>query len=161
MQFYLIRSKTIAFFQRISFGILLALLQLSLVFLGIPRFGTTSIIIAGLVLYFVIPCLASFRASRQRERTSNGVVVGSVTGITCAVIIMFVLFILVMIALIAPPPTTPTPGRFVPIPVTFVAYYVIVAALFLNSLGVLLAMIAGWLGSFIGRRWVAEPGRYD
>jgi uncharacterized membrane protein YfcA len=154
MQFHLIRSKTIVFFQRTSFGILLALIQLGLVFLGIPHFSTTSIIIAGLVLYFVIPCLASLRASRQSERTSTGVVVGSVTGITSATIIMFVLFILAAIALTAPAPAISTSGRFVPIPLSFVVTYVIVLAFFLNLLGVLLAMIGGGLGGFIGRRWL-------
>ena len=160
MQFQLIRSRTITFFQRISFGVLLALMQLGLVFLGIPRFNTTSVLIVGLVLYFVIPCVAGLSASRQRERASSGLVAGLVTSITCATIILLILFTLVVIALNTPPPTHPV-GRYVPIPVAFVAFYVIVLALFLNFLGILLAIAGGWLGGLIGRRWVAAPARYD
>jgi hypothetical protein len=157
MQFNIIRSKIIAFFQRISFGILLGLIQLGLVFLGIPRFNATTLISIGLALYFVIPGLASLVASRQRERRSTGVGVGFATGLTCAIIIMLVLFILVAIALNAPRPT-PT-GRFVPIPLAFVAFYLIALALALNFLGVLLALLGGGLGGFIGRRWVAKPAK--
>ena len=153
MQVHVIRARTITFFQRIGIGILLALIQLGLVFLGIPRFNTISVLIVGLALYLVIPGLAGFRASRRRERASTGLVTGFVIGLTCAIIIMLVLFVLVVIALNAPPPVTT--GRFVPIPVAFVAFYVIALAFFLNSLGVLLATLGGWLGGFAGRRWIA------
>ncbi|HKV59596.1 MAG TPA: hypothetical protein VJO32_14980 [Ktedonobacteraceae bacterium] len=157
MQDHFIRARIITFFQRIGYGILLAPIQLGLVFLGIPRFNTISILIVGLVLYLVIPGLAGLRASRRRERASTGLVTGFVTGLICAIIIMVVLFILVAIALNTPPPVNR--GRYVPLPVAFVAAYIIVIALFLNFLGVLLATLGGWLGGFIGRRWITKPAK--
>lgn len=155
MQVHFIRAKTITFFQRIGIGILLALIQLGLVFLGIPRFNTIAVMIVGLALYLVIPGLAGFRAARKRERASTGLVTGFVTGLTCAIIIMLVFFVLVVIALNTPPRVTT--GRYVPIPVAFVAAYVMVIALFLNFLGVLLAAIGGWLGGFTARRLHPRP----
>jgi hypothetical protein len=157
MRFNSIRSKIIAFFQRIGFGILLGLIQLGLVFLGIPRFYTTTVIIIGLVLYFVIPCLASLVASRDRERRSTGMGVGFVTGLTSAILFMLVLFVLVAIALNAPRPANT--GRIAPIPLAFLAFYLIALALALNFLGVLLALLGGGLGGLIGKRWVAKPAR--
>ena len=74
---------------------------------------------------------------------------------------MLVLITLAIIALNAPQPPPHYSGRIVPIPVAIVASYIIALALFLNSLGVLFAMIGGWLGGFIGRRWVTKPAQYD
>ncbi len=54
-------------------------------------------------------------------------------------------------------PRSNTSGRFVPIPPALVAFYLISLALDLNFLGVQLALIGGWPGGFIGRRWVIKP----
>ena len=154
MQIHLIRSKIIAFFQCTGLGIVLSLVQFGLLFLGIPRLDTTTVIIMGLVLYFIVPGLAGLLVSRRRESASTGTVMGFVTGLTCATIIMLVLIIAAIIAINAPPRVTS--GRFVPIPVAFLAYYFIALAFALNFLGVLLALIGGGLGGFIGGRWMAR-----
>ncbi len=58
MQVHLIRTRIITFFSKISYGILLGVIQLIQLYLNLTRLNFGTIFIVGLVLYFIIPVLA-------------------------------------------------------------------------------------------------------
>lgn len=161
MQAHLIHTRIITFFSKISYGILLGAIQLILLYLSINHLNVTTTIIVGMILYFVIPGMAGLRSARHSEPVAAGITAGFVTGLTCAIIIMLTLIILAIIASIVPPPPSPPTSRYIPISASSIIAYIIIMAFMLNLVGVMIALIGGALGGFIGRQWRAQPGRSD
>jgi hypothetical protein len=153
MHAYPARSRKSPLFQAGGIGLLLGLLQLLLFFFGGPRFGLTTVIIIGLILYFVIPMLAGLRAFSSQENSLLGAGAGCVTGVICACIVMLVLVIAVVISLnnIPPPDTSHSGGHIYPVSAASIASIFLTLAFLVNGAGVLLATIGGIIGGLIAR----------
>jgi hypothetical protein len=154
MQPYPARSRKSPLFQAAGFGLLLGLLQLLLVFFGIARFGQTTVIVIGLILYLVIPMLAGLRARSSPENSMAGAGAGCVTGVVSACIVMLALIIAVVIALskIPPPDASHPLAHPFPQPPSAIASIFLALAFLVNSTGVLLALIGGILGGLVSRK---------
>lgn len=156
MQSYPARSRKALLFRAAGIGLLLGLLELLLVFFGSARFGQSAVIVIGLLLYLVIPMLASLRAFSPTENPLAGTVEGCLTGVVCALIVMLVLVIAMVIALNNTPPANASHplGHSYPLPASTIASISLVLAFLINSAGVFLAALGGTLGSLVSRKLI-------
>jgi hypothetical protein len=128
------------------FGILLALIQISLVLRG-PYLGSfLPIILSVLLFYLVIPALIALLVTHRTQQPFIGYRVGKLTGVSCAVILLLITVIYLTFTLAYHPRTAADDVQWLNILLGI--YFVF--SLGLNIVGVMLAMLGAFLGS---REW--------
>lgn len=143
-------------------GIPLGLLQVGLIlngfFVPVMQLGWTPSIALGALFYLVIPAIAGFfTARRNREGAFTGRSVGwKIGACSLLVVIMFSLVMGVAYLLTLPHAASGSIGSgFSPLEIALLLGALFFALLVLNSVGLLLGLVGGFFGGWLGRRTIS------
>ncbi len=141
-------------YRYIALGVLLALGQILLFFLGYPRPGINlalnNTFLPGLLLYLLIPVFAGLQRASKGDEQPREAGAGLVTGSVSALIVMLTL---ITAFFFVHPQSS---GRFL-IPVEFIIGIIFVAALVYHAFcGILLAVIGAAVGRLIRKRFMKQ-----
>jgi hypothetical protein len=142
-------------------GIPLGLLQVGIIlngfFFTIMQLGWTPSIALGALFYLVIPAIAGFfTARRHREGAFTGRSLGwKIGACSLLVVIFFALVIVVAYLLTLPHAASGSIGsRFSPLEIALLLGTLFFALIVLNSFGLLLGLVGGFFGGWLGRRTI-------
>lgn len=107
----------------------------------------------GALFYLLLPAIEGFRIARQGARARESAMAGGLVGYISLLVVFISLVIILIVGLLSP--HAPAPAHSIHITPLFAA--IIVAGLFLvilllNSLGMPVAYLGGFLGGMLGQR---------
>lgn len=142
-------------------GIPLGLLQIAILYVGVaqvslPWLGRLSwgpAITLGALFYLLLPVIEGFRTARQGARARESARAGWLVGYISLLLVFLSLVIILVVGLLSP--HEPLQSHTIHITPLFAA--IIIAGIFLsiilmNSLGMLVAYLGGFLGGMLGQR---------